>query len=145
MPLFKQFSISAIPREENEEADRLAEFASQSRPENRLLEQNRAKVWVQLREGRAIGKELAVMTATVSPCHVDDWRSPIIGYLLGENVPTDPKERRRLQTRVARFYLHKGLLYKRSYLNQELHCLSREQSKEMLDELHSGTCGSHSD
>lgn len=57
------------------------------------------------------------MTTTVLPCLVDDWRSPIIGYLLGENVPSDPKERRRLQTRAARFYQHKGVLYKRSYLN----------------------------
>ena len=84
------------------------------------------------------------MTTTATPSPVDDWRTPIIAYLLGENIPTDPKERKKLQARAARFYFHKGLLYKRGYLHQELRCLSREQGKEMLDELHSGTCGSHS-
>jgi hypothetical protein len=74
----------------------------------------------------------------------EDWQAPITLYLQGHYHPTDRNEAKRLKHRSRDFALVEGQLYKKGISQPMLKCITKTEGIEILREVHSGTCGSHS-
>ena len=74
----------------------------------------------------------------------DDWRSPFIKYLVDAIVPHDKIETERL-VRCSKHYILVDNVLMRKNAKEELlqKCVSTEEGKEILKDIHEGTCGNH--
>ena len=138
--MFRLFLITAIPRTENVRADELAKMASGGIPRQEAIRKRRREQGLVCFHTQKVMTNQLEQPEELSP---DDWRFPIVEYLTKGVGPTDPKARRRLQVQAARFYMSRGMLFKRGYGPQELKCMSTEESKQLLVEIHAGLCGTH--
>jgi ribonuclease HI len=111
--------LQHIPREHNEEANRLAQSASGYR-ENQEVFAN---------DVCTFGSDLAE----------DDWTKEIVDYL--ENP--SQKVSRKLRYKAIKFVLLDGHLYYKSLDGVFLQCLGQEEAKRMMSEVHDGLCGAH--
>jgi hypothetical protein len=111
--------LQHIPREHNEEANRLAQSASAYRENQEVFANDLC----------AFGSDLAE----------DDWRKEIADYL--ENPSR--KVSRKLRYKAIKFVLLDGRLYYKSLDGVLLQCLGQEEAKKMMREVHDGLCGAH--
>ena len=80
------------------------------------------------------------MEATNEP---DSWMTPIKNYILHGTLPEKPKDRRKLLRKSRLYLVQDGHLYRRGYSTPLLRCVTKEESKAILAELHEGDCGGH--
>jgi ribonuclease HI len=116
---FQLVILQHIPREHNEEANRLAHSASGYRENQKAFAM----------EICAFGSDLAE----------DDWRKEIVDYL--ENPSR--KVSRKLKYKAIKFVLLDGRLFYKSLDGVLLQCLGPEEAKKMMSEVHDGLCGAH--
>ncbi|XP_070005477.1 uncharacterized protein [Nicotiana sylvestris] len=104
---FNKWTLDHVPREQNSEADALANLGSSIEKDDII-----PRTVVQL--SRFVVEEgHAEINSTSLTC---DWRNKYIEYLKNGKLPSDHKESRALRTKAARFTLDKdGTLYRRSY------------------------------
>jgi hypothetical protein len=116
---FQLVILQHIPRENNEEANRLAQSASGYRENQEVF---------------------AIDTYTSgSDLAEDDWRKKIVDHL--ENPSR--KVSRKLRYKDIKFVLLDDRLYYKSLDGVLLQCLSQEEAKKMMSEVHDGLCGAH--
>jgi ribonuclease HI len=115
---FQLVILQHIPREHNEEGNRLAQSASGYRENQEVFANDMC----------AFGSNLAE----------DDWRKEIVDYL--ENPSR--KVARKLRYKAIKFVLLDGRLFYKSF-GVLLQCLGQEEEKEMMSEVHDGLCGAH--
>ena len=121
---FQKFSITKIPREENEKADQLAWMAF---AENMELEEGQEPIWNLTHSSISDQtSELAVIE------EVSDWRKELIDYLENETLPTEKKFTVQLKMKVGRFTVLNGTLYKRGFMLPILKCVSPEEGNYIL-------------
>jgi hypothetical protein len=73
-----------------------------------------------------------------------DWRQPFIDYLSEQKVPSDKNSAEQLVRRAKSYVLVGDKLYKRGTSSGVLmKCVSREEGKDILEEIHKGVCGNH--
>ncbi|XP_075650025.1 uncharacterized protein LOC142620551 [Castanea sativa] len=128
-----QFTIAQVPREENQEADRLAKAASaepMAAPEQVLSFVQYSSLLDNVRV-----QELSTQ---------DDWTAPIVAYLKDGRLPDSRQDARKLKVKAARFVLIKGILYKRGFSRPYLRCLGHDEADYVMREVHEGICGNHS-
>ncbi|XP_022136647.1 uncharacterized protein LOC111008302 [Momordica charantia] len=130
---FRTYEVSRVPRAENSNADALAKLAS-------AYETNLARsVPVEILDNPSISEpDLMEIGAPES-----SWMDPIADFIRG-NSPQDPKERRKLARRAARFVVRGEALYRRGFSLPLLRCLTPEEGLYVLREIHEGVCGNHS-
>jgi ribonuclease HI len=116
---FQLVILQHIPRENNEEANSLAQSASGYRENQEVFA---VDVY-------AFGSNLAE----------DDWRKEIADYL--ENPSR--KVSRKLKYKAIKFVLLDDCLYYKSMDGVLLQCLGQEEAKRMMSEVHDGLCGAH--
>jgi hypothetical protein len=116
---FQLVILQHIPRENNEEANRLPQSASGYRENQEVFANN---VY-------SFGGDLAE----------DDSRKEIVDYL--ENLSR--KVYRKLRYKSIKFILLDGRLYYKSLDWVLLQCLGQEEAKRMMSEVHDGLCGAH--
>jgi hypothetical protein len=111
--------LQHIPREHNEEANRLAQSALGYRENQEAFSM----------EVCAFGNGLAE----------DDWRKEIVDYL------EDPSRKvsRKLMYKAIKFVLLDGSLFYKSLDGVLLQCLGPEEAKRIMSEVHDGLCGAH--
>ena len=68
-----------------------------------------------------------------------DWRSPFIQYLTEGILPKKHGERYRLK-RLARYFLHDEVLFKKGYDGDPLQYLGPMEASEMMKEAYAGEC-----
>ena len=73
----------------------------------------------------------------------ESWMTPITEYLLNGSLPKNSKERKKLLRKASRYIVQDGQLYRRGFSMPLLRCVSREESKTILAEVHGGECGDH--
>nr|XP_027122031.1 uncharacterized protein LOC113738972 [Coffea arabica] len=129
---FDSFKIQKIPRSQNRLADTLFRLASTS-----FSDLNKTVLVEVLNESK-------YMEGVACPVYPGDtWMSPLILFL-GQGVfPENRVEARRVQQKAARYALRDGELYKRSYLDPWLRCITPEKGHQVLREIHEGLCGAH--
>jgi ribonuclease HI len=130
---FKSYSVQHMPRDDNNEADKLAKAAArnQGMPPDVFFE---------------IIKEPSIKESKpkfVNVVEIRDWRAEIMAYLRGHYEPQDELEEKRLKQRAMGNPVVNGELYKSRVTEPWLRCITSKKGVELLKEIHSGFCGAH--
>ena len=135
---FKSFDLSHIPRGENTHADSLATLATSST-------QSFPRV--------IIVEDLYTPTLPENDvCQVHQvslalsWMDPILKFLERDILSEEKIEVKKIRRKASRFWLSENKkLYKRFFSGPYLLCVHPEMSESLLEELHEGICGSHTE
>ena len=73
----------------------------------------------------------------------NNWREPFFKYLKYDELPEEKFLVMQLKKRAMRFAFVNDVLYRRSYDQLLLRCLSKKESEEAMHEVHSSICGAH--
>jgi hypothetical protein len=132
---FKGYSVQHIPRDDNNEADKLAKAAAgnHAMPPDVFFK---------------IIKEPSIQESKpkiVNIVETRDWRAEIMAHLRGHYKPRDELEEKRLKQRARGYAVVDKELYKSGVTEPWLRCITSEKGVELLKEIHSGICGAHID
>jgi len=74
-----------------------------------------------------------------------DWRTPFLDCLIRCELPEDQSEARRIARRAKSYVIYGDdkELYRRSTTGVLQRCITIEEGRKLLEDLHSGTCGHH--
>ena len=73
-----------------------------------------------------------------------DWRVPFIKYLIDGSGYTDRTENERLMHRSKQYLLVDGKLWQKNAKEEILmKCITQEDGKHLLDQIHSSSYGNH--
>jgi ribonuclease HI len=141
---FKGFTLQHVDRARNEEADALAKAAARG-------EALPSDVFYLVIGTPAVRSPEGLQVTNDTEGHriinlimTEDWRAPITLFLQGYYHPSDVNEAKRLKHRSRDFVLVEGQLYKKGVSQPMLKCVTETEGSQILREVHSGTCGSHS-
>jgi ribonuclease HI len=115
---FQLVVLQHIPREHNEEANKLAQSASGYRENQEAFD---------------------MVCAFEGDLAEDDWRKEIIDYLANPSR----KVSRKLRYKAIKFVLLDRILFYKSLDGVLLQCLGPEEAKKMMSEVHDELCGAH--
>ena len=74
------------------------------------------------------------------------WMDSIVLFLKKEILPESKSKADKVRRKVSQFWLSKDQkLYRHSFSGLYLLCIHLEASKLLLEELHEGICGSHTE
>jgi ribonuclease HI len=130
---FKGYSLQHIPRDDNNEADKLVKAATRN-------QETPPDVFFK------IIKEPSIKEARpkiVNVVETPDWRAEIMAYLRGHCEPKDEMQEKRLKQRARGYAMVNGELYKSGVTEPWIRCVTSEKGIELLKEIHSGFCGAH--
>ncbi|XP_064992418.1 uncharacterized protein LOC135629158 [Musa acuminata AAA Group] len=127
---FPYFTLSNIPREENEQADALAKLASKPTSES----------WPKVDELPARDIEVAATTPGSAPT---TWVQELLRFKRDGTLPLDVVTARRLRRTHAWYTEESGRLYRRSFTYPLLRCLEPNDAQTVLAETHEGVCDEH--
>jgi ribonuclease HI len=141
---FKGFTLQHVDRARNKEADALAKAAAKGEalPSDMFYHVVGTPA-VRNPEGLQITND-AEGHRIVNLIMTEDWRAPITLYLQGHYHPSDINEAKCLKHRSRDFALVGGQLYKKGISQPMLKCVTETEGIQILRDVHSGTCGSHS-
>ncbi|GKV15495.1 hypothetical protein SLEP1_g26282 [Rubroshorea leprosula] len=130
---FQKFCLNKIPRTENEQADSLSKFASDSSLSS-------ISVFVEILDEPSFMKPrmMEISTGQDTP----SWTDSITSFLLDMIVLEDKQEEMRLRMKASLYTLVDGVLYKRSF-SLLLWCLNPYEAEYALREVHEGVYRSH--
>ena len=74
----------------------------------------------------------------------EDWRIPIMDYILEGKIPPNKWEARKLKALAARYCIIESALHKRSVSGPYLKCVHGLVAMKLMKEMHDGSCGNHS-
>jgi hypothetical protein len=74
----------------------------------------------------------------------DAWISEIRDYLKENILPGDHVSAERIVRLAKRYTVVEGDLYRRGANDILMRCITQEEGRELLTEIHGGDCGSHS-
>ncbi|XP_019198930.1 PREDICTED: uncharacterized protein LOC109192688 [Ipomoea nil] len=132
-------TIEHVPRKENKQADPLAALASTiAHPATRVQVCQRWIVLPTFNEDGSVDEIVELPTASVYDIGKDDWRQPLIDYIIDGKLPEDPRKRVDIKRRAPRFIYYKDTLYHRSFDRVFLRCLGEEEALQAMQEAHSG-------
>ncbi|KAM1394811.1 hypothetical protein ACFX2F_030813 [Malus domestica] len=121
---------------ENAHADALASLGSA------LDHQLKRSILVEYLEKPSIDEEPASEVVHIST--TSSWQDHIIDSIVNGTLPADRLESRKLQIKVARYYMWNVVLVRRFFSGPHLNCLSPPDDLKILSSIHEGVCGNHS-
>ncbi|XP_065026133.1 uncharacterized protein LOC135650583 [Musa acuminata AAA Group] len=128
---FPYFTLSNVPRGENERADALAKLASKPT----------CKTRPEIEEFPARATEIAITAPGNAPI---TWVQELLRFKRDGILPRDEVAARRLHRTHAWYAEEGGRLYRRSFTYPLLRCLEPEEAQTVLAEVHEGVCRDHS-
>jgi hypothetical protein len=141
---FKGFTLQHVDRARNEEAGALAKAAARGETlPSDVFYHVIGTPAVRNLEGLQVTNDVEGHRI-VNLIMTKDWRAPITLFLQGYYHPSDVNEAKRLKHRSRDFVLVWGQLYKKGISQPMLKCITKTEGIQILREVHSGTCGSHS-
>ncbi|KAK9049713.1 hypothetical protein SSX86_031318 [Deinandra increscens subsp. villosa] len=132
---FEGFEITQIPRSQNKKADALSKLASLA------FAHLTKQVPVEIIHSRTDELKEVLETDTVVST---SWITPIRNYLSQGILPESSLEAAKLKAQAQQYTIHNDKLYKKSYLQPLLACLTPEEGHYVIREIHEGICGTHS-
>jgi hypothetical protein len=131
---FDNVNISHIPRGRNSQADALSKLAASGN-----LDKERPIIVMEIPK-----PSIEIPIFEIFPVEeISAWFTPIWEYLTRGFLPSDALLARKIKRISSMYAILNGQLYKRGYLKPWLKCVREEKAKELLTEIHEGTCGSH--
>ncbi|XP_056850803.1 uncharacterized protein LOC130500112 [Raphanus sativus] len=154
---FNQFALTMIPRSENVQADALAALASSSDPGLKR------KIPVEFIEHPNIGPPVVInlIRAQIEDAEENEdqpeedadqtdygcdspWLEPIRAYIVDGTLPAEKWAARKVKTQAARYITREGEIYKWRFSGPLMTCAEGEKAINIMEEVHSGSCGNHS-
>jgi hypothetical protein len=132
---FRSFTLKHIPRVENADADELVKATANNLPLP-------ADIFYQVLHTLAT-KGMTKAFQEVLLIEFKDWRHPIIDSLNNAHHPDDEASVAKMAARARSYTIVGGQLYKKGVVHPLLKCISQDEGKELLSEIHSSSCGSH--
>ena len=71
------------------------------------------------------------------------WTEPFLAYLTRQELPEDQNEARCIVRRSKAYKVHEGELYKKIITRVLQRCISEEEGRNLLAEIHAGLGGHH--
>ena len=130
--LLKHFALTHIPRSNNQQADALSKLESSSNDRKSKNIQ-----WETLTERSIDPYEVLWLDRSLTSI------DPICAYLPDSTHPADPKEADGVKKRSNWFIPYEGILYNKSFARPLPHCVTPEEGRKILEELHNGICSTH--
>jgi ribonuclease HI len=130
---FKGYKVQHIPRDDNNEVDRLAKAAARN-------QEMPPDVFFEIIKEPSIKEEKEKI---VSVLETPDWRAEIMAYLRGHYESQGELQEKRLKQRARGYVVVNGELYKSGATEPWLRCITSEKGLELLKEIHSGFCSAH--
>jgi ribonuclease HI len=130
---FKGYSVQHIPRNDNNEADKLAKAVAQ----NHAMPPDMFFEFIKEPSIKQSKPNIMNMVET------RDWRAEIMAYLTGHFEPQDELEEKRLKQRARGYAIVDRERYKSGVTEPWLRCITSDKGLELLKEIHSGFCGAH--
>ncbi|XP_070025355.1 uncharacterized protein [Nicotiana sylvestris] len=131
---FEDWKIRQIPRDENREADALANLPSAADVEN---DTNASVIHL-------FHSVLDPHTNEVNFNNLTwDWRNEIVVFLQYGTVPDDKKKAYALRRQATRYCLKQGNLYRKMFGGPLARCLGPSQTEYVMREIHEGHWGNH--
>ncbi|XP_070009839.1 uncharacterized protein [Nicotiana sylvestris] len=133
---FQTLKVMQISRDENVEADALANLAS--------------AVDVASNENASV---IHLFHSVLDPDKNEvnfnnltwEWRNEIVAFLQYGTVPEDKKKAHVLQKKASRYCLKQGNLYRKMFGGPLARCLGPSQTEYIMREIHEGYCGNHAE
>ncbi|XP_074330151.1 uncharacterized protein LOC141667497 [Apium graveolens] len=72
-----------------------------------------------------------------------NWMTPFIKYLEKGKLPEDKGKAQRLKAKTSKFFVEKGLLYRRTFSSPIPKCIGLGEAEYCLMEVHERICGDH--
>ena len=85
-----------------------------------------------------ITPSIHLIMAVIAP-----WTEPFLAYFNRKELPEDQNEARRIVRRSKAYKVHNGELYKKSATGVLQRCISEEEGRRLLAEIHAGLGGHH--
>jgi ribonuclease HI len=141
---FNGFTLQHVDRARNEEANALAKAAARGETlPSDVFYHVIGTLAVRNPEGLKVTND-AEGHRIVNLIMTEDWRGPIKLFLEGYYHLSDVNEAKRLKHQSRDFILVGDQLYKKGISQPMLKCVTETEGIQILHEVHSGTCGSHS-
>ncbi|XP_048435482.1 uncharacterized protein LOC125475154 [Pyrus x bretschneideri] len=105
------------------------------------LKKLRHSILIKYLEKPSIDEEPAVEVAQIST--ILSWQDLIIDYVVNGMLPADRLESKKLQMKVACYYMWNDMLIQRSFSVPNLRCLSPPDDLKILSSIHEDVCGNH--
>ena len=132
---FKGFSLQYIPRADNSEVDELAKATAN----NVALPEGTFYQTLQAPATESLPKAFCSVLLT----REEDWRQAIVDFLDGKTATEDEAATKRMEARARNYTIIDRNLYKKGVVLPLLKCIAQTEGRELLQEIHSGICGSH--
>ncbi|KAE8733240.1 Detected protein of unknown function [Hibiscus syriacus] len=133
---FERVSFNYLPREENQMADALATLAAMFQA-TKKVDMMPIKMQVY---------EIPAHCYSVEE-EVDGkpWYHDILQYIKNQSYPPNASEidKRTLRRMAAGYFLDGEIMYRRSNDQMLLRCLNTSEAQNVIEEVHSGICGTH--
>ncbi|KAK8924197.1 hypothetical protein KSP39_PZI019370 [Platanthera zijinensis] len=123
---FQTFSIRHVPREDNEQVDQLAKHGP--RAGGTITDLFRPSI-----------EEGELMEVEQHP----SWMDPFVTFLTTGEYPTG-MDGKKLKYKSAYYLMRDGQLYRKTLSGMLARCVGEREVPKILEEVHSGECGSHS-
>ncbi|KAI3758461.1 hypothetical protein L6452_06024 [Arctium lappa] len=134
---FNHFVIEQIPRDQNTQADALANLGSTL---SRTTFDNIPVVHLTT---PSIKEDDNISVAPIE--EENSWSDDIRNYLENNQLPDDRMEARKVRFKASRYVMIRGQLYRRSSTGLNLRCITNKaQVHKILQDMHDGECGNHS-
>nr|KYP74071.1 Pol polyprotein [Cajanus cajan] len=132
---FEEFTIHHVPREQNARASLLSKLASTKRPgQHRTIIQETLN-----------SPSLDDKVVNTSDSEDQGWMTGIWNYLKEGILSEDKDKARKMRVRSAKFIIVGDELFKCDISTPLLKCLIEPQATYVIEEIHRGICGMHSD
>ncbi|KAK9073364.1 hypothetical protein SSX86_007688 [Deinandra increscens subsp. villosa] len=133
MNSFASCEVEYVSRGKNKKADVLSKLASTSF--QHLAKEIRVEV---LEEPSVLNQQVGEVSVMMG-----EWFWPIWKYLSEGCLPEDREDARKVKVNSLQYQLQNGILYRKTYLGPLLRCLTIEEAKRVVREVHRGICGNH--
>ncbi|XP_071704471.1 uncharacterized protein [Rutidosis leptorrhynchoides] len=133
---FVDFRISQILRSQNKQADVLSKLAAFT------FNHLEKKILVEQVFKKSIEPETTIASVEEEEA---TWMTYIIEFLRTGSLPKGEKEAMKIRVKAPNYELRGETLHQKSYLGASLRCVGPKEAAMIIDEIHKGSCGLHSE
>src|SRR6266511_5176995 len=138
---FDGLELTHVLRNDNNEADEVAKMGSKRTPvPTGIFVQQLHQPTISEEATEPVNKPIEAEVFTINP----DWTTPSLNYLLHDELPEDRAKAERIAQRSRRYVVVGGEeLYHRGTSGILMRCISEDDGRKLLKEIHSGICENH--
>jgi hypothetical protein len=143
---FYSFEVRYAPCLDNRDVDHLAWIASSRAPtlSDVIIEKLSKPSVGTAEEDIDVAKPDLIVIDEPEQEPTYDWMSSIKAFLSNQSPSDDNAEVERITHKSKMYHMIDGILYRRGANGTMMRCISREEGIQLLRDIHSGVCGSHS-